>query len=136
METARQRVLYLHSPLHPQVESPESPEMPSTQDDLKKGDWYNEQSTSGAVLSPFFPNGPVLERRCTASLVGDKYLILDIPEGSTLNKCINVQTQEELVCKAGGILLFFFPSSIIFQYCLGNVEFFTFQLHNLFHTSL
>ncbi|KAK6632326.1 hypothetical protein RUM44_007367 [Polyplax serrata] len=100
METARPRVFYLPSPYQSQVESPQSPEMPLTQDDLKKSDTGSDQSTSGGVLSPFFPTAPALERKCTASLVGDKYLILDIPEGSTLNKCINVQTQEELICKA------------------------------------
>lgn len=109
METARPRVLYFPSPLQSHVESPQSPDIPVTQDDLKKIDQSSDQSSSTTVLSPFFPTAPALERKCTASLVGDKYLILDIPEGSTLNKCINVQTQEELVCKvigreAGGLL--------------------------------
>lgn len=36
----------------------------------------------------------------SASLVGNKYLMLEMVEGSTLCRCINVHTQEELVCKA------------------------------------
>ena len=35
----------------------------------------------------------------SASLVGNKYLMLEMVEGSTLCRCINVHTQEELVCK-------------------------------------
>lgn len=34
-----------------------------------------------------------------ASLIANKYLILDQLEGSALYTCINVHTQEELVCK-------------------------------------
>lgn len=108
METVRPRVLYLPSPLQSHVESPQSPDIPATQDDLKKSDSTSDQSSSTTILSPFFPTAPALERKCTASLVGDKYLILDIPEGSTLNKCINVQTQEELVCKVISFFFFFF----------------------------
>ena len=107
METARPRVFYLPSPYQAHVDSPQSPEMPMTQDDFKKSDSNSDQSTSSGVLSPFFPAAPALERKCTASLVGDKYLILDIPEGSTLNKCINVQTQEELICKVTSSYYFF-----------------------------
>ncbi|XP_067007627.1 tribbles homolog 2 [Anabrus simplex] len=36
------------------------------------------------------------------SLVGEKYLMLEPVEGSTLCRCVNVQTEEELVCKVVG----------------------------------
>lgn len=115
METARSRVFYLPSPYQPHVESPQSPEMPISQDDFKKSDSSSDQSTASGVLSPFFPTAPALERKCTASLVGDKYLILDIPEGSTLNRCINVQTQEELICKVSKLTLRIFFFKLIYR---------------------
>lgn len=34
-----------------------------------------------------------------AALVADKYLLLDQVEGSSLYKCLNVLTQQQLVCK-------------------------------------
>ena len=34
-----------------------------------------------------------------ASLLGDKYLLLEALEGSSLHRCLHIQTQEELVCK-------------------------------------
>lgn len=34
-----------------------------------------------------------------AALVADKYLLLDQVEGSSLYRCLNVHTQQELVCK-------------------------------------
>ena len=44
------------------------------------------------------------------NLVGNKYLLLDQLEGSHLQRCINVQTQKEYVCKVRAIILIFFQS--------------------------
>jgi tribbles-like protein len=41
----------------------------------------------------------------SASLVGNKYLMLEMVEGSTLCRCINVHTQEELVCKVRSLFI-------------------------------
>ena len=35
----------------------------------------------------------------SASLLGGKYILLDELEGSTLHRCLDIQSQEELVCK-------------------------------------
>ncbi|PSN29046.1 hypothetical protein C0J52_26529 [Blattella germanica] len=43
-----------------------------------------------------------VNKQFNASLVGDKYLMLEILEGSTLHRCVNVHTQEEYVCKVVG----------------------------------
>lgn len=48
--------------------------------------------------SPLPCSSPTNEQ-FSASLVGNKYLMLEMVEGSTLCRCINVHTQEELVCK-------------------------------------
>ncbi|XP_049775663.1 tribbles homolog 2 [Schistocerca cancellata] len=55
------------------------------------------------------PVSPSSRQFPPVSLVADKYLMLEQVEGSTLCRCINVHTQEELVCKvvgreAGGLL--------------------------------
>lgn len=47
--------------------------------------------------SPLSPNQP--ECCFQASLVADKYLLLDQVEGSSLYRCVDVNTHEELVCK-------------------------------------
>ena len=44
-----------------------------------------------------------------ASLLGDKYLLLEALEGSSLHRCLHIQTQEELVCKVITFLSYLFP---------------------------
>lgn len=39
------------------------------------------------------------EKHFQATIVADKYLLLDQVEGSSLYRCMDVNTQEELVCK-------------------------------------
>jgi tribbles homolog 1/2 len=34
-----------------------------------------------------------------ASLIADRYLLMDLVEGSSMYKCVDIRTQEELVCK-------------------------------------
>lgn len=41
------------------------------------------------------------EKHFQATIVADKYLLLDQVEGSSLYRCMDVNTQEELVCKVG-----------------------------------
>lgn len=38
-----------------------------------------------------------------AALLADRYLLLDLVDGSSLYKCIDVQSQESLVCKVSGL---------------------------------
>lgn len=47
--------------------------------------------------SPLSPNQT--ESYFQASIVADKYLLLDQVEGSSLYRCVDVNTHEELVCK-------------------------------------
>lgn len=39
------------------------------------------------------------EKHFHASIVDEKYLLLDQVEGSSLYRCVNINTQDELVCK-------------------------------------
>lgn len=48
---------------------------------------------------------PTLPQFPPASLVGDKYLMLEQVEGTTLCRCINVHTHEEFVCKVSSSVL-------------------------------
>lgn len=71
------------------------PSPSDSSEDLKKCDpKKNIAAPSGPV-----PTTLTAEKKCSATLIGDKYLVLDVPQGATINKCINVQTQEKLVCK-------------------------------------
>lgn len=46
-----------------------------------------------------------------AALLQDRYLLLDMVDGSSFYKCIDIQTQKMLVCKVGGITSTFYFSS-------------------------
>ncbi|KAJ9585144.1 hypothetical protein L9F63_003063 [Diploptera punctata] len=67
-----------------------------------------KQTVCANQLSPNLqPSSPLpcvapVNKQFSASLVGDKYLMLEILEGSTLNRCVNVHTKEEYVCKVVG----------------------------------
>lgn len=52
-------------------------------------------STSGPIIH----NQNGLVQKMNAALLAERYLLLDLVEGSTLYKCIDVKTHEELVCK-------------------------------------
>ena len=41
----------------------------------------------------------------TASLLGGKYILLDELEGSTLHRCLDINSHEELVCKVSVIMI-------------------------------
>ena len=41
----------------------------------------------------------------TASLLGGKYILLDELEGSTLHRCLDINSHEELVCKVSVIII-------------------------------
>lgn len=54
----------------------------------------NSTNANSAIHSQ---NG--LVQQMNAALLAERYLLLDLVEGSTLYKCIDVKTHEELVCK-------------------------------------
>lgn len=61
--------------------------------------------TTPAASQPLFlpgDNNPGVRHPLTASLVADKFLLLEQLEGSSLYSCVNVHTQENLVCKVSG----------------------------------
>lgn len=84
--------------------------------------YYQQQQQQTVCANQFCPNlqpsspppcpsspSSSSNKQFSASLVGNKYLMLEVVEGSTLCRCVNVHTQEELVCKvvgreAGGLL--------------------------------
>lgn len=45
------------------------------------------------------PNQNGLVQQMNAALLAERYLLLDLVDGSTLYKCVDVKTREELVCK-------------------------------------
>lgn len=48
---------------------------------------------------PIIHNQNGLVQQLNAALLAERYLLMDLVEGSTLYKCIDVKTHEELVCK-------------------------------------
>lgn len=52
-------------------------------------------NTNGTLIH----NQNGLVQQMNATLLAERYLLLDLVEGSTLYKCIDVKTHEELVCK-------------------------------------
>lgn len=50
-------------------------------------------------VAPATPTDSCDKHYFHASLVGDKYLLLDQVDSSSLYRCVNVQTQQKLVCK-------------------------------------
>lgn len=61
-------------------------------------------AAAGAANSsgPIIHNQNGLVQKMNAALLAERYLLLDLVEGSTLYKCIDVKTHEELVCKVCG----------------------------------
>lgn len=45
----------------------------------------------------------IIAPQLNAALLQDRYLLLDMVDGSSFYKCIDIQTQKMLVCKVGGI---------------------------------
>jgi hypothetical protein len=69
---------------------------------LKKGGSRERrlESSVPASLAPLSAAPPPQQRPPpSASLLADKYLILDPPEGCSLHTCIDVHTRQELVCR-------------------------------------
>lgn len=62
-------------------------------------------SAAAATAAAVNSNGPIIHnqnglvQKMNAALLAERYLLLDLVEGSTLYKCIDVKTHEELVCK-------------------------------------
>lgn len=68
----------------------------------------NTASTGSATVAatastnqsgPIIHNQNGLVQKLNAALLAERYLLLDLVDGSTLYKCIDVKTHEELVCK-------------------------------------
>lgn len=64
-------------------------------------------STNGSLIH----NQNGLVQQMNAALLAERYLLLDLVEGSTLYKCIDVKTHEELVCKVCHICIIIFDST-------------------------
>lgn len=68
-------------------------------------------TASGAGASnnvPIIPNQNGLVQQMNAALLAERYLLMDLVEGSTLYKCMDVRTHEELVCKVRLACVFLF----------------------------
>lgn len=55
--------------------------------------------STSSTNGPIIHNQNGLVQQMNAALLAERYLLLDLVEGSTLYKCIDVKTHEELVCK-------------------------------------
>lgn len=82
---------------------------------LQQQQQQQSAAAAAAAASANNGNGPVaiqnqagLVQQLNASLLAERYLLMDMVEGSTLYKCIDVRTYEELVCKVSGVLYFYF----------------------------
>lgn len=64
-------------------------------------------STSNSTNGSIIHNQNGLVQQMNAALLAERYLLLDLVEGSTLYKCIDVKTHEELVCKVRNYKLVF-----------------------------
>lgn len=62
---------------------------------------------------PIIHNQNGLVQQLNAALLAERYLLMDLVEGSTLYKCIDVKTHEELVCKVKITFCFSLFSSIV-----------------------
>lgn len=68
----------------------------------------NTNSSNNGSAAIHSQNG--LVQQMNAALLAERYLLLDLVEGSTLYKCIDVKSHEELVCKVNFRYNFFFLS--------------------------
>lgn len=59
----------------------------------------NPMPSSSTTNGSLIHNQNGLVQQMSAALLAERYLLLDLVEGSTLYKCIDVKTHEELVCK-------------------------------------
>lgn len=69
----------------------------------------NSSAAAAAAAAAVNSSGPIIHnqnglvQKMNAALLAERYLLLDLVEGSTLYKCIDVKTHEELVCKVRSI---------------------------------
>lgn len=59
----------------------------------------NNGQTASLANATTIHNQNGLVQQMSAALLAERYLLLDLVEGSTLYKCIDVKSREELVCK-------------------------------------
>lgn len=59
----------------------------------------NPTASSSTTNGSLIHNQNGLVQQMSAALLAERYLLLDLVEGSTLYKCIDVKSHEELVCK-------------------------------------
>lgn len=64
-------------------------------------------ATSPPLMGPVPIQGQSgLVQPLSAALLAERYLLMDLVDGSTLYKCIDVKTHEELVCKVRNIFTY------------------------------
>lgn len=61
-----------------------------------------DRASSPRTLGRLSPDHSRYETQHQATIVGDKYLLLEQVEGSSLCRCVDVRTQNEYVCKVVG----------------------------------
>lgn len=72
----------------------------------------NGNASSNTI--PIIHNQNGLVQQLNAALLAERYLLMDLVEGSTLYKCIDVKTHEELVCK---VRIFIYKFTKLFSLC-------------------
>lgn len=86
--------------------------------DGSNGSSSDSRDVSNSVSSSSVSGSAIVDDENTrqffhAALVAEKYLLLDQVEGSSLYRCLNVHTQQELVCKV----------RIFFSRCFEKIRF-------------
>lgn len=83
---------------------PGTDQLPFQQQQQKETVCENQLYPNLKPSSPL-PSSSPSNKQFSASLLGNKYLMLELVEGSTLFRCVNVHTKEELVCKVRPLLI-------------------------------
>ncbi len=82
-----------------------SPPLPAASSHREGGSVFADGVTGGSSPLAVVGGGHPREGQA-ASLLGNKYLLLEELEGSSLHRCLHIRTRQEFVCKVGEFLQF------------------------------
>ena len=83
-----------------------SPPLPAASSHREGGSVFADGVTGGSSPLAVVGGGHPREGQA-ASLLGNKYLLLEELEGSSLHRCLHIRTRQEFVCKVGEFLQFY-----------------------------
>ncbi len=83
-----------------------SPPLPAASSHREGGSVFADGGVSGGSSPLAVVGGGHPREGQAASLLGNKYLLLEELEGSSLHRCLHIRTRQEFVCKVGEFLQF------------------------------